>query len=81
MIRIITTDGKINTFAGSGCSFYYCGYGGYQGDGGFANKSLLNNPQDIKVDSKGNVFISDSGIFIWFDHHPFFTCQFMNLFI
>ena len=52
-IREVTTDGNINTIAGSG-------YGGYAGDGALAVDSTLNHPEDVAVDSSGNVYIADT---------------------
>ena len=51
-IRKITPQGIISTFAGT--------TGGYAGDGGQANAAKLFLPEDISLDGKGNVFISDS---------------------
>ena len=52
-VRKITSDGVINTIAGTGQP-------GFGGDGGSATSALLNGPQGIAVDSAGNIFISDS---------------------
>jgi uncharacterized protein (TIGR03437 family) len=52
-IRKITPAGIISTFAGSAS-------GGFAGDGGQANAAQLFLPEDISLDGKGNVFISDS---------------------
>ena len=34
---------------------------GYSGNGGLASAALLNTPEDVKVDSNGNIFIADGG--------------------
>ena len=59
-----TTDSKnvkfngnnwiINTVAGSDSY-------GYSGDGGPVKNALLNNPQNVYVDKRGNIFIADLG--------------------
>jgi sugar lactone lactonase YvrE len=58
LIRIITSDGNINLFAG------YVAYGlptsGYDGDGGPANSAQLQLPAGIAVDGAGNLYIADS---------------------
>lgn len=56
-IRIVTKDGLINTFAGNGT----IGYVNAVGDGGPANQAQLQLPAGVAVDSKGNVFIADTG--------------------
>jgi sugar lactone lactonase YvrE len=53
-IRKITTDGAINTVAGSAGS-------GYTGDGFSATRARLNSPQGVAVDGAGNIFIADTG--------------------
>ena len=52
-IRKVTTDGKINTIAGTG-------YTGLVGDGGPALSAWLNYPQALAVDAAGNLFIADT---------------------
>ncbi|HXJ39746.1 MAG TPA: hypothetical protein VNH18_10740, partial [Bryobacteraceae bacterium] len=54
VIRKISADGAISTFAGNGLK-------GYAGDGGPASKASITNPAGIALDSTGNVFIADSG--------------------
>ncbi|HEX5227794.1 MAG TPA: IPT/TIG domain-containing protein [Bryobacteraceae bacterium] len=53
VIREVTTNGNITTFAGNNT-------GGYAGDGGAANVAELAFPTGVAVDSHGNVFIADS---------------------
>ncbi|WP_322986669.1 RICIN domain-containing protein [Streptomyces sp. S584] len=53
-VRVITTDGKINTVAGTGTA-------GFSGDGGPAAKAQLNYPLGVAVDSTGTLYISDHG--------------------
>jgi uncharacterized protein (TIGR03437 family) len=50
------SDGKINTIAGSGSA---TSSAGYSGDGGPATSALLRNPYSVRVDSAGNVYLSD----------------------
>jgi uncharacterized protein (TIGR03437 family) len=52
VVRIVT-NGNINTLAGNGVA-------GYLGDGKAANQAELYNPTGIVVDSKGNVYVSDT---------------------
>jgi sugar lactone lactonase YvrE len=52
-IRKVTTDGVINTIAGTQEP-------GYSGDGGLATKGQLWNPTGLTVDSAGNVYVADS---------------------
>jgi len=52
-IRIITTDGNINTFAGNGTA-------GYAGDGGLAISAELYRPTGLALDAAGNLYIADS---------------------
>ena len=53
-IRVIGTDGRIDTFAGR------CGEAGIDGDGGPAEDALLNTPCGVAVDDAGHVYVSDS---------------------
>ncbi len=53
-IRKITPSGIISTFAGTGSA-------GLSGDGSAATAAQLNNPQKVKVDATGNVYIADYG--------------------
>jgi uncharacterized protein (TIGR03437 family) len=52
VVRIVT-NGNINTLAGNGTA-------GYLGDGKAANQAELYDPTGIVVDSKGNVYVSDT---------------------
>ncbi|HEY1242906.1 MAG TPA: hypothetical protein VGF16_20230 [Bryobacteraceae bacterium] len=54
VIRIVTPDGNLNGVAG-------VSYSGFSGDGGSAHTANLANPQDVAVDSKGVVYIADTG--------------------
>jgi sugar lactone lactonase YvrE len=53
-IRKVGPDGVINTAAGTGIP-------GFSGDGGPAAYAQLKYPAGVAVDSKGNLFIADSG--------------------
>jgi sugar lactone lactonase YvrE len=53
-IRKVNTAGIISTFAGN-----MFGSSGFNGDGGPATSALLSQPQDIDIDSIGNVFVQD----------------------
>ena len=55
-IRIVNTNGIINTFAGIGSQTNH----GSSGDGGPATAARLYNPTGVAVDAVGNVYIADS---------------------
>ena len=52
VVREVDPSGTITTFAGNG-------QWGYSGDGGLATNAELASPQDVAVDSAGDVFIAD----------------------
>jgi uncharacterized protein (TIGR03437 family) len=54
IVRILTTDGNINTFAGN-----FGAGNGFTGDGGPATSARLNNPEGLAIDSAGNIYIAD----------------------
>jgi len=54
VIREVTTDGNIATFAGTGMETY-------GGDNGPALQASFNSPAGVAVDNAGNVYIADSG--------------------
>jgi trimeric autotransporter adhesin len=54
LIRVVTTDGNINTYAGSTTATM-------SEDGIVATMSILNQPHGVAVDSSGNVYISQYG--------------------
>ncbi len=56
-VRIVTTNGIINTFAGTG----QVGSVGNFGDGGPANLAYLHLPGGLAIDSQGNIYIADTG--------------------
>lgn len=62
VIRMVDTSGVIHTVAGNGYShiYYYGIFGGYAGDGGPATNAELSNPGDVKIDSYGDIYISDN---------------------
>jgi len=53
-IKYIDYFGKIRTFAGNGTV-------GFTGDEGPATAARLNDPLSVSVDSRGNVYIADTG--------------------
>ncbi len=53
-VRKITTDGMIQSVAGTGVN-------GFAGDGGPASRALLSNPYGLAIDPAGNVYIADLG--------------------
>ncbi len=59
-VRRITADGKIQTVVGFGGG-EGLGGAGFVGDGGPAEKAKLFTPADVKFDTAGNLYISDSG--------------------
>jgi len=59
-IRRITADGKIQTVTGFGGG-EGLGGAGLAGDGGPAEKAKLFSPADVKFDTAGDLYISDSG--------------------
>jgi sugar lactone lactonase YvrE len=56
-IRKVDTSGNLSTVAGDSkpCQ------GGLCGDNGAATKARLNAPQGVAIDSKGNIYIADTG--------------------
>jgi uncharacterized protein (TIGR03437 family) len=53
-VRKVSSSGIITTVAGNGTA-------GYSGDGGLAVNAALHSPQQVAVDSSGNLYISDLG--------------------
>jgi hypothetical protein len=53
-IRVVRPGNKLYSLAGNGTA-------GYAGDGSAATVAALNNPSAVAVDSRGNVYIADSG--------------------
>ena len=53
-VRKVAPDGTISTFAGTGAL-------GFSGDGGPADKAKLYLPNDLALDSAGNLYIADQG--------------------
>jgi uncharacterized protein (TIGR03437 family) len=54
VVRRISSNGTISTFAGTGTA-------GYSGDGGPAASAQLNGPLGLALDSNGNLFVADTG--------------------
>ncbi|HEX3877472.1 MAG TPA: hypothetical protein VHW24_10830, partial [Bryobacteraceae bacterium] len=54
LIREVTTDGIINTIVGDSLP-------GYAGDGAAPINAEVHSPEDVAVDSSGNVYIADTG--------------------
>jgi uncharacterized protein YjdB len=54
VVRKVTPDGIISTFAGTNIP-------GYTGDGGVATSARLNSPKNVHADGTGNLYISDWG--------------------
>jgi sugar lactone lactonase YvrE len=52
-VRMISADGTISTFAGTGDA-------GYAGDGGVATQAVLNSPEGLAVDAEGNLYVADT---------------------
>jgi sugar lactone lactonase YvrE len=52
-IKRMDTTGTITTVAGTGID-------GYSGDNGLATLAQLNRPEDVAVDSSGNIYIADT---------------------
>jgi uncharacterized repeat protein (TIGR01451 family) len=49
----VSTDGTINTIAGTGAY-------GYMGDGGLATSAQLANPMGMALDAQGRIYVADS---------------------
>jgi len=58
VIRKVNSSQIISTLVGNGYDASI-GYGLYAGDGGLATNAALNYPQDIIVDTSGNLYIAD----------------------
>lgn len=56
VVRKISTTGNISTIAGTNTP-------GFSGDGGLAVSAQLNLPNDLAINSNGELFISDAGNF------------------
>ena len=60
VIRMVNTNGIINTVAGNGLNIDECSGGaGYSGDGGPATQAQLNCVVGVSVDAAGNFYIAD----------------------
>ena len=53
-VRVVGTDGAMETFAGQ------CGVPGYEGDQGLAADALLQRPFGVEVGPDGTVYIADT---------------------
>ena len=53
VVRKVTPQGAITTFAGTGTR-------GYLGDGGPAGSAYLNGPESVALDGAGNLYIADT---------------------
>src|SRR5436309_1127902 len=51
--KVNAGTGIITTIAGTGTAFF-------DGDGGPATSATLNSPEDVAIDSSGNIYIADS---------------------
>jgi uncharacterized repeat protein (TIGR01451 family) len=59
--RVDAVSGVITTYAGSGDQYSGLGFfGGYAGDGGAAASALLNFPDGLIFDAKGDLFVADT---------------------
>ena len=61
VIRQVTTDNNIHTFAGDNTLSVMPGNPRSSGDGGAATSATLNQPHGVAVDSSGNVYLSEFG--------------------
>jgi hypothetical protein len=55
-VRMVRSDGTIETIAGTGVA-------GFSGDGGSARAAQLSAPDEVTVDAAGNIYVSDAGNF------------------
>ena len=53
-VRVLRPSNRVYNFAGTGSI-------GYTGDEGPATSAQLNDPLSVAVDSRGNVYIADTG--------------------
>ncbi len=68
-VRVVTTDGIINIYAGAGYKGYYGDYNAGETIGGVctgcvagtANLAGLANPQDVAIGPSGSILIADTG--------------------
>src|SRR6185369_7753848 len=54
IVASVNADGSLTVLAGNGLT-------GFSGDGGAATNASLNFPQGVDFDSKGNMYIADTG--------------------